>query len=926
MSLLDDAIARYEESRELLSVDDDPVNQMVISSLFESEGFVVHQAMDGFEALEHMQNNPLPDLILLDVMMPGMSGYEVLDTLRAEYPPDLPVVMISAKAAVADKVEGVEHFCNDYQTKPFEKEELLARVRCLIILRHMINAHFAGGGDGGGGGSDQTSMMKGLPPHIAEKIKQGESNISERYDKASFLYVVFDKFAEVAEAIPLPQLLTLLNKLQTSFVEAREASFQAIHLKFVGVNTIAVAGFDDESANCEELLCGFGQECLARAAEIMLGDYPISKLMKIGIHTGPAFAGLIGSAFAFMGSPSQLSRQLALGGVCGHVHVSKPTKEGAEASAAGSLHFGERGTIKIGDEFVETFLVKRSEDEDLSEYRTEASLNNSGGDMAEGLQKRVKELEAQLKNMMSGDGNDDAEDSLAKDVAKSGQVPVWACNGIAEPLESLMAALEATVCTGDKGKQDDGGEAPVVTSLRAVEGEIGKLFEAINAIEAESRATQKTVQDVASGKVALKGDNVKGAGGFNLADEDRETLNTILEGLDTEFTKLQDGTPKAPASGVGVSPGEVDAIVKEIETVMKTVGSLEKICQDNTTAVKEAKGLIDEKQKEIEALTAGGASDAAKAKDDGTDFFADAALSGAAEGQAASGEPMVPASELAAVKKELEDTKAALISAKTAAATSGGGGGGVEAMMGMMSAMMQQQSHAAHSQKEPSRGADAGAGGGAGGVMKIQLEALEAECDRLRHDAAQAKSLATEVVFLKRQVAELEMEGTMKNTDADTVESLKAQAENSVLSSRLLLMERQMVDIKARNKVLEDKLTLVGRTANDDKIKQIVNDADLAFKDDLDDTPTVSTLATLLAMSNRAQEEMRQQMEMLIEQSREQQTQRPALGFAGLTQGSRPSEGMPLPTHFDSTMRSNGGFSRTMGWPQVSTKRYRPIY
>ncbi|KAF4678968.1 hypothetical protein FOZ63_023590, partial [Perkinsus olseni] len=116
----------------------------------------------------------------------------------------------------------------------------------------------------------------------------------------------------------------------------------------------------------------------------------------------------------------------------------------------------------------------------------------------------------------------------------------------------------------------------------------------------------------------------------------------------------------------------------------------------------------------------------------------------------------------------------------------------------------------------------------------IQLEALEAECDRLRHDAAQAKSLATEVVFLKRQVAELEMEGTMKNTDADTVESLKAQAENSVLSSRLLLMERQMVDIKARNKVLEDKLTLVGRTANDDKIKQIVNDADLAFKDDLD--------------------------------------------------------------------------------------------
>jgi CheY-like chemotaxis protein len=77
----------------ILSVDDDPVNQMVISSLFEGEGYQVIQAMDGVEALEAMRTAEKPvDLILLDVMMPNMSGYECLDHLREQYSPDLPYV------------------------------------------------------------------------------------------------------------------------------------------------------------------------------------------------------------------------------------------------------------------------------------------------------------------------------------------------------------------------------------------------------------------------------------------------------------------------------------------------------------------------------------------------------------------------------------------------------------------------------------------------------------------------------------------------------------------------------------------------------------------------------------------------------------------------------------------------------------------
>ncbi|KAF4671542.1 hypothetical protein FOL47_001466 [Perkinsus chesapeaki] len=128
-----------ERPCEILSVDDDPINQMVISSVLESSGFTVHQAMDGFEALDYMSTTTkLPDLILLDVMMPGMSGYEVCAKLRAQYSPDLPIIMISAKNSSDDVIKGLRYKCNDYVTKPFEKTELLARISSQVKLRQMV--------------------------------------------------------------------------------------------------------------------------------------------------------------------------------------------------------------------------------------------------------------------------------------------------------------------------------------------------------------------------------------------------------------------------------------------------------------------------------------------------------------------------------------------------------------------------------------------------------------------------------------------------------------------------------------------------------------------------------------------------------------------------------------------------------------------
>ncbi|KAF4693119.1 hypothetical protein FOZ62_019863 [Perkinsus olseni] len=123
----------------VLSVDDDPVNQMVMHSLLTAAGYRVDQAMDGFECLEYLANNELPNLILLDAVMPGMSGYDVARKLREDYPPQLPIMMISAKSSTGDVVKGLGFTCNDYLTKPFVKEEVLARIETQVNHRVRVS-------------------------------------------------------------------------------------------------------------------------------------------------------------------------------------------------------------------------------------------------------------------------------------------------------------------------------------------------------------------------------------------------------------------------------------------------------------------------------------------------------------------------------------------------------------------------------------------------------------------------------------------------------------------------------------------------------------------------------------------------------------------------------------------------------------------
>ncbi len=116
----------------VLVVDDDPVIQTLLQVNFEMEGYTVVGAVDGAEGLERARAD-LPDVVVLDIMMPKMNGLEVASALKTDpATADIPVILLSAKAQESDIRAGHSTGAEDYITKPFDPLDLLDRVAALI--------------------------------------------------------------------------------------------------------------------------------------------------------------------------------------------------------------------------------------------------------------------------------------------------------------------------------------------------------------------------------------------------------------------------------------------------------------------------------------------------------------------------------------------------------------------------------------------------------------------------------------------------------------------------------------------------------------------------------------------------------------------------------------------------------------------------
>ncbi|MFP3389899.1 response regulator transcription factor [Brevibacillus sp. SIMBA_040] len=123
----------------LMVVDDDPHIRELVRVFLEREGFEVMEAADGEEALSLFSTAPA-DLVILDIMMPNMDGWELCRELRRFYP-DIPLLMLTAKGETSQKIKGFELGTDDYLVKPFEPAELVVRVKALLKRYRIESSH-----------------------------------------------------------------------------------------------------------------------------------------------------------------------------------------------------------------------------------------------------------------------------------------------------------------------------------------------------------------------------------------------------------------------------------------------------------------------------------------------------------------------------------------------------------------------------------------------------------------------------------------------------------------------------------------------------------------------------------------------------------------------------------------------------------------
>ena len=262
----------------ILVVDDEPINQQVLKNHLSGQDFQLTQAMNGAEAIEAIRNSEPFDLILLDVMMPRMSGYEVCEKIRQEFlASELPIIMITAKNQLQDIVQGLSLGANDYLPKPFHKEELLARINTQLDL-HRIN----------------TVTSKFVPNEFLRSL--GRDRITEVAlgDQVERLVTVL--FADIRDYTSLSE--TMAPEENFRFVNAFHGrmgpiiqQYHGFVNQYLGDAIMAIFPRSPKDAlmaatRMQERLLSYNQERMAA------GRIPLR--MGIGLHMGPLVMGIIG--------------------------------------------------------------------------------------------------------------------------------------------------------------------------------------------------------------------------------------------------------------------------------------------------------------------------------------------------------------------------------------------------------------------------------------------------------------------------------------------------------------------------------------------------------------------------------------------------------------------------------------------------------
>lgn len=337
---------------QILVVDDNEMNRDVLSRRLERQGHDTRQAQNGKEALSMLRENDF-DIVLLDIMMPVMDGYQVLEIMKAdERLRYIPIIILSAVDEIDSVVRCIQAGADDYLAKPFNKEILGARIKnCLekkrfrdqeVIYRQQLEKER----------HRYESLLKViLPESIVHELNTTNKVIPRRYENVAVLFCDIVGFSAYCKQIPPEEVVNRLQILVEAFEEL-SIKYELEKIKTVGDAFMITGGLlkpiDKPVLNC--IKCGIEMLSTTRR---LIPDWNI----RVGIHTGVVIAGVIGKIkylFDLWGDTVNTAQRVESYGLAGAVNVSKTAlNEISEICKCESL-----GLVNVkGNDQIEIFRV-----------------------------------------------------------------------------------------------------------------------------------------------------------------------------------------------------------------------------------------------------------------------------------------------------------------------------------------------------------------------------------------------------------------------------------------------------------------------------------------------------------------------------------------------------------------------------------------
>lgn len=350
----------------ILVVDDTPDNVRLLSTILTEQGYQVRKALNGQRALATVQEFP-PTLILLDVMMPEMNGYEVCEKLKASpKTSSIPVIFLSALDDVSDKVKAFDVGAVDYITKPFQDKEVLARVANQLTIQNqqrLLQEQTKKLEECVGRLQNEIKERQGaelalrlaqkksdhlllniLPAAIVENLKKGEGSPAQRFESATVLFADIVDFTSLAAKISPLELVNLLNQIFSKFDELTE-KHGLEKIKTIGDAYMVAGGLPVPRADHAEAIAGMAVDMQDAIANFQT-DTGEPFQIRIGIHTGPVVAGVIGTKkfiYDLWGDTVNVASRMESQGLPGYIQVTADIYEQLKERYV----FEERGAIAV---------------------------------------------------------------------------------------------------------------------------------------------------------------------------------------------------------------------------------------------------------------------------------------------------------------------------------------------------------------------------------------------------------------------------------------------------------------------------------------------------------------------------------------------------------------------------------------------------